>query len=88
MRGMGQKRGTAAVGAFYGGPGSRQIGKGQGVRGSAPRRGENREERGGPRRGGGQLGRPASAPGRRAWAAPLPRDRGGRRGGSDAGASG
>jgi hypothetical protein len=54
--------------------------KAGGSQASAPRGGENREERGGPGRGGGQLGRPTSTPGRRAWAAQLPRDRGGRRG--------
>jgi hypothetical protein len=57
--------------------------KGAGVQSSAPCGGENREERGGPGCCGGQLGWPASVPGRRALAAPLPRDRGGRRGVSD-----
>jgi hypothetical protein len=52
-------------------------GKRRGVQGSAPRGGENGEERGGPGRSGGQLGWPASAPGRWAQAAPLPRKSGG-----------
>jgi hypothetical protein len=57
-----------------------------GVRGLAPRGGENGEERGGGG-SGGQLGRLASALDRWVWVAPLPRDKGGRRGASDAGAS-
>jgi hypothetical protein len=64
-------------------------GKGQGVRGSVPHGGENGEERG---RGAGATGDISGGrhrpPGQRAWAAPLPRDRGGRRGMSDVGASG
>jgi hypothetical protein len=39
-----------------------RVGRRRGVRGSAPHGVENREERGGPRRGGGWLGRSASAP--------------------------
>jgi hypothetical protein len=62
--------------------------KGLGVRGLAPRGGENGAERGGPRRGGKQLGWPASAPSWRARVASLPCDRRGRRGASDAGVSG
>jgi hypothetical protein len=62
--------------------------KGLGVWGLAPRGGENGAERGGPRRGGKQLGWPASAPSWRARVAPLPCDRRGRRGASDAGVSG
>jgi hypothetical protein len=54
-----------------------QKGKGQGVRGGHCVEGGNGEERGGLGRGGGQLGLPALAPGRRARVVPLPRDRGG-----------
>jgi hypothetical protein len=65
-----------------------RIGKGQGVRGSVPRGGENGEGRGGPGHGVGWLGQPALALGRWVRAAPLPCNWGGRRGTSDAGASG
>jgi hypothetical protein len=60
--------------------------KGAGGPGSAPRGGWERGRERGPRAWQGQLGQPTSAPGRRV--APLPRDRGGRRGARDAGASG
>jgi hypothetical protein len=53
--------------AFYGGPVARAERKkgGRGARGSASCGGENGEERGGPGRGRGQLGRPATALDRR-----------------------
>jgi hypothetical protein len=44
---------------------------------------EGTGEREGPGHDGGQLGRPAMTPSRRARAVPLPRDRGGRRGAGD-----
>jgi hypothetical protein len=71
--------------AFYGGSVARvERKKGQGVRGSTPHGREKGEERGsGGGCDGGQLRRPALALGRRARVAPLPRDRGGRRGTSD-----
>jgi hypothetical protein len=65
--------------------------EGQGVGGfgvGAAWGGENGEERGGPVRGGGQLGRLASALGRWVQAASLPRDRGGWWGAGDSGVSG
>jgi hypothetical protein len=75
--------------AFYGGPEAWQRKKRQGVLGfGALWRGKWGKERGARARVGGQLGRLAAAPSGRARAAPLPGDRGGRRGASDAGASG
>jgi hypothetical protein len=63
-------------------------GRGWGVRGWRRMGGENGEERGSPVRGGGQLGRLASALGRWVQAASLPRDRGGWWGAGDSGVSG
>jgi hypothetical protein len=60
----------------------------QGVLGSAPRGGREAGKRGGPGRGGGQLGHLTSAPGRWARTATLLRDRGGRWGAGDTGVSG
>jgi hypothetical protein len=71
--GDGAKRGTAAADALSGGPGARHRGKGQGGPGfSAAWRGKRGRERGPDAVGD-------SSAGRWARAAPLPRDRGGRR---------
>jgi hypothetical protein len=61
--GVGAKKGNngGRRGLWWpGGPTERK--KGRGSRGSAPRGGENGEKRRSPRSGGGQLGRPTSAP--------------------------
>jgi hypothetical protein len=75
LGGVGQRGGKGGAG-------------GGGVRGRRRMGGENGEERGSPVRGGGQLGRLASALGRWVQAASLPRDRGGWWGAGDSGVSG
>jgi hypothetical protein len=85
-RGTGQKRGTAVADAFYGVLRARHRGKGQTGSG-VWRRVEGKTGKRGGGGSGGQLGRLASALDRWVWVAPLPRDKGGRRGASDAGAS-
>jgi hypothetical protein len=72
------EKGSEVSGGSYGGPVARAERK-KGGGGSGFRRWVEGKtgERGAPGRGGGQLGWPASAPDQRAWAAPLPRNRGG-----------
>jgi hypothetical protein len=90
MRGDGAKKGNDGGRRILWRPGGvAERKKRQGVLGfDAPWRGKWGKETGPWARVGGQLGRPAAAPSGRARAAPLPGDRGGRRGASDAGASG
>jgi hypothetical protein len=67
--------------------GRRRKGSGGGQRGRATRGGGAGDSEGGGH-GGGMAQQPVVAPGRRAWAAALPHDSGGRRGRGDAGRRG